>query len=295
MHVDGVLVGHLHPALVGDPIRVLLRDPGRLLEIVGGEHAAPALGIDHVGALHARIEVLEDLEAAVRFLGVLLGLGDDLGHELELGRPGQADVGAVAGQQQDQALRHAERLLVAGGVRIAHVDGQAFGVALVLDDRLQIGQRLERVVPVALHVEHRRAAGLGHRPDVVVADAPVDLADGDPVVVAAQDLADLLPGVAVPDLGGGAVEEHGVPAQLGHSGFEAGPGSGAGEEEEHCQHLVVEVGVGFAEGPLALQVEGDVHDGVELVPGPLLSGDHVLATQVCLHLYSLIIGPRSCA
>ena len=37
---------------------------------------------------------------------------------------------------------------------------------------------------------------------VVVADAPVDVADGDAVEIAAEDLADLFGGVAVRDLGG---------------------------------------------------------------------------------------------
>ena len=116
------------------------------------------------------------------------------------------------------------------------------GIALLLDDRQQVGERLERVVPVALHVEHRGAARLGNGADVLVADAPVDVADGDAVVVATEDLADLLPRVAVADLGGRAVEEHGVAAELGHAGLEAGPGPGAREEEQHRQDLVAAAG-----------------------------------------------------
>ena len=76
------------------------------------------------------------------------------------------------------------------------------GSPKLLHDRHQVGQGLVRVVEVALHVEHRDAARLGHLPDVRVADAPVDVADGDPVVVATEDLADLLGRVAVRDLGG---------------------------------------------------------------------------------------------
>ena len=74
--------------------------------------------------------------------------------------------------------------------------------------------------------------------ETLVANAPVTLANGDAVEIAAHDLADLLGGVAVADLGGGAVDEGCVPAQLRHARFEAGTGARAGEEKEHGQRLV---------------------------------------------------------
>ena len=133
-----------------------------------------------------------------------------------------------------------DRLLVAAGVGPAHVDGLAARVAHLLDDGHQVGQDLEGMVDVALHVEHGHAAGLGHLVDVLVAEVPVALADGDAVVVAAIDLADLLGGVAVADLGRVRVDEGGVAAQLGHARLEAGAGAGAGEEEEQGQRLVAQ-------------------------------------------------------
>ena len=132
---------------------------------------------------------------------------------------------------------------------------------------------------VALHVEHRHAAGGGHVADVAIAEAPIALADGDAVVVAAENLADLLGRVAVADLGGGAVDELRVPAQLGHAGLKAVARARAGEEEQHRQHLVAQVGVGIAERPLALQIQGHIEDGVDLVFGPLLGGDHVACRE----------------
>ena len=102
---------------------------------------------------------------------------------------------------------------------------------------------------VALHVEDRDPAGRRDVADVVVAFAPVDVADRDPVVVAAQDLADLLGRVAVGDLGRPALDELGVAAQLGHARLERGARPGAREEEEHRQDLVAEERVAVARAP----------------------------------------------
>ena len=185
-------------------------------------------------------------------------------------------------------MSDANGLLVAGRVGITHVEGKFAGVALLLNHSEQVGQGLERVVPIALHVEDRGATRLGHCPDVIVADSPVDVADGDAVVIATQDLADLLPRVAVADLGAGAIEEHGVAAELGHAGLKTCPGPSAGEEEEHGQYLVPQQGMGLAERPPALEIEGHVNDRVEFVLGPLLGGDHVPSVQVGLHVCSLV-------
>jgi len=48
------------------------------------------------------------------------------------------------------------------------------------------------MVDVALHIEHGYAAGLRDIADIGVAHSPVDVADSDPVVVAPEDLPDLL-------------------------------------------------------------------------------------------------------
>ena len=114
-------------------------------------------------------------------------------------------------------------------------------LALLLDDGHQVGQDLERVVDVALHVEDGHAARLGDLADVLVAFAPGHVADGDAVVVAAEDLADLLGRVAVGDLGRAALDELGVTTELGHARLERGTGAGAREEEEHGQHAIAQV------------------------------------------------------
>ena len=53
------------------------------------------------------------------------------------------------------------------------------------------------MVNVALHVQDRRAAGLGNRIQVFVAIAKVTVADGNAVEITAKDLANLHRGIAV--------------------------------------------------------------------------------------------------
>ncbi len=89
------------------------------------------------------------------------------------------------------------------------------------------------------------------------------MADGDPVKVAPEDLADFLGGVAVRDLGGAGFDERAVPAELGHPGLERTAGARAAEEEQHRQDFVAQVGVRLVKSALALQVEGHVQDGFD--------------------------------
>ena len=216
-------------------------------------------------------------------LGVLLRLRHDLGHQLELRRMRQPHVRPVPRHEQDDALGDADGLLVARCVGVAHVDGQPPRVALLLDDREEVGERLVGVVPVTLHVEDGDAARLCHRTDVGVPDPPVDVSDRDAVVVAAEDLPDLLPSVTVTDLGARRVEEHRVAPELRHPRLEARPGAGAREEEQHREDLVPEEGVRFPERPAALEVHRHIEDRVEFVLRPFLGGDHVASVQMGLH------------
>ncbi len=109
------------------------------------------------------------------------------------------------------------------------------------------------------------------------------MADGDAVEVAAEDLAHLRLGVAVGDLGRLALDERGVAAQLGHARLEGAAGARAAEEEQHRQHLVAQIGVGLAQGALALQVEGHVEDGLDFLFREVQVADQVTVSQVSLH------------
>ena len=199
---------------------------------------------------------------------------------------GQAQVHAEARHQQDEALRHRDRLLVTGGVGPADVHGAAAQIAPeAFHDGHQVGQNLEGVVDVALHIEHRRAAGRGHVADVLVANVPVALTDSDAVAVATDDFTDLFRRVAMADLRGLALNELGVTAQLGHAGLEADARARTGEEEEHGQHLVAQQGVIFAGRAATLQIPGNIQQRINFVTRPLLGGDHVAPAQIRLHCF----------
>ncbi len=153
------------------------------------------------------------------------------------------------------------------------------------------------MVDLALHVEDWHPAGVCHVADVLVAHLPVALANGDAIKVATHDVADLLGSVPVGDLRGLGLDEGCVSPQLGHPRLEGTPGSRAGEEEQHGQHLVSQQRMSLPSSALPFQLEGNVENCLDLVLGPLLSGDHVTTTQVGLHrsppLYST--APRTSA
>src|SRR3990172_7503897 len=66
-----------------------------------------------------------------------------------------------------------------------------------------------------------------------------------------------------------------VRSQLRHPRLERGAGAGAGEEEQHRQNLVLQQGMGLAEGTAPLEIERHLHDAVDLPLGPLLVGDQI--------------------
>ncbi len=210
--------------------------------------------------------------------GLLAGLIHDLRHQLELGRMRQHDVHAKARHLQNQRLRHRHRLLVRRGIRPRHHHLLAAQIAaLLLDDGHQVGQTLEGVIDVALHVEHGHARGFGDGVEVAVADAPIHVADGDAVEVAAEDLADFLGRVAVRNLRRLAVDECAVPAQLGHARFKRAARARAAEEEQHRQHLVAQIRVRFVQSALALQIERHIHDGFDFFFAEIEVADQVTA------------------
>ena len=239
-------------------------------------------------AAHPLVEIVRHLERGVGAPRLLAGLVDDLGHEAELGRVDEPHVHAEAREQKRQALRRADRLLVARGAGPADRRRATARVAEALDDRHEIGERLVRMEDVALHVEDGDPARRGDLTLVGVADLPVDVADGDAVVVAAEDLTDLLGGVAVGDLGRAALDELGVAPELRHARLERRPRPRAREKEQHREDLVPQKRVGPPERPVALQAERHLEHGVDLVLGPLAEVDDVPTPKMCLHSFAFL-------
>ena len=119
------------------------------------------------------------------------------------------------------------------------------------------------MVHIALHVQNRHTAVLRYFIDIGVPNRPVAVADGDAVEIAPVDLADFLGGVTVRNLGGLALDERAVPAELSHASFERTAGAGAAEEEQHCQHFIAQVRVGFVQSALALEVPGNIQNSFD--------------------------------
>ena len=97
---------------------------------------------------------------------------------------------------------------------------------------------------------------------VLVADTPIHVADGNPIEIAPEDLADFLGCIAVRDLGSARFDERAVPAQLGHASLKGTARARAAEEEQHRQHLIAQVGMRFVQSALALQIKGHIQHGL---------------------------------
>ncbi len=112
-------------------------------------------------------------------------------------------------------------------------------VAELLADRHQVGQRLRRMVDVALHVDDRHVGGGGHRPHVLVALVEHEVVpDADAVAHRGENLAGVFRRFAVADLRGVGVEEVRMPAELRHAGFERVASAGRLIEEQQERRLM---------------------------------------------------------
>ena len=138
---------------------------------------------------------------------------------------------------------HRHRLRVARRVRPRDGNLAALQVpAELLADRHQVGQGLERVVDVALHVEDRHRGVLGDLAHVAVALAGHEVVpDGDGVAVAREDDAHVLGRLAVGRLRGLGRDEVRVGAELRRAGLEGVARARGLVEEEQEDGLVRQV------------------------------------------------------
>ena len=117
-----------------------------------------------------------------------LRLLQHLGHQVEAGRVREHDVHAEAREERRDALRHRQRPRVRRRVRPRHRDLEAAEVlAAVLAERHQVGERLRRMVDVALKVDERDVRPLRDlaHPEVALVGSEV-VADGDALAVARE-------------------------------------------------------------------------------------------------------------
>ena len=153
-------------------------------------------------------------------------------------------------------------------------------VAAVLAQRHQVGDRLGRVVDVALEVDQRDVGPLRDlaHPRVAVVRREI-VADRDALAVAGEDDPHVLRALAVRDLRLVGVEEDGVAAELGHARLEGVAGARRLVEEEHVERLAVEQPVRPARLAVGLQLQRDGERLLDLLHRPVDRLDVVLADE----------------
>jgi hypothetical protein len=178
VHVEaGTLGGAPHHGFVAVPVLVagvffqalllqglqsgLVRGTQQLGAAPGDPHRRPRLGVDDLGALKSFGHIMRNTEGAAARRGLLSGQVDHLGQQLVALGVGQRHVHPEARQEADQALRHGERLAVARRVSPGDDElpaAQPVEPAEAALEVQQVGQRLGRVIDIALKVDDRRPA-----------------------------------------------------------------------------------------------------------------------------------------
>ena len=264
VHVNRVRLGEFHPAFVRNPRRILADDFRAFFFVRRVHHRAPGFGVDNVGVFERGVHIVHHLKARAEFFRLLARLLHNLRHQFELRRMCEDDIHAETRHLQNERLRDRHRLLVRRGIRPRYNHFLAAQIApLLFDDRHQVGEALERMVDVALHIEDRHARRFGDRVEVAIADAPVHVANRDAVEIAPENFADFFRRVAVRNLRRARFDERAVPAELRDAGFKRAARARAGEKEQHRQHLIAQNRVRFVQRAFAFQVERHVEDGFD--------------------------------
>jgi len=72
-------------------------------------------------------------------------------------------------------------------------------------------------------------------------------------------------------------------AELRDASFKRAAGAGGGEEEQHREHLVAKVGVGFAKGAFLFEVPGYFQYCIDFFFGEVKVADEIAAAEISLH------------
>ncbi|MPM93976.1 hypothetical protein SDC9_141118 [bioreactor metagenome] len=171
----------------------------------------------------------------------------------------------------------------AQGVRVAHVvrgvpevaEGQPAGVALVLPDRLQVGEDLAGVVLIGQRVDDRDPGVRRHLLDPLLPGGPPD----DRGHVAAQHPGGVGDRLTAAHLGAGGVDDHRMAAELGDADLEGDPGAGRGLVEDHRDRTALERPAG---GRVRLEGGGQIEDRGLLGRGEVVIGEEVMQGHVSL-------------
>ena len=97
MHVDRIVGGQGHAALVGNPMLVFVGQAFVLGWIAGGEQWPPTFRIDNITTLDPGIKVVHHFKTDLVAAGIFFGLLEYLRHQLEFRRMHQPHIQAKAG------------------------------------------------------------------------------------------------------------------------------------------------------------------------------------------------------
>ena len=239
------------------------------------------------------------MEPGAVLLAVLAGDGLHLRHDVVAFGMGQRHVHAEAGEQADDALRHGQRLAVAGGVGPGHghlLALQVLHTAEVVDDVQHIGHALGGVIHVALEV-HQRGALLQNAVPVallqsvhkglliLVALTDIHIVpDADDIGHEGHHVGRLTDGLAVGDLRLLLVQHLLLQTQQIAGGGEGEAGTGGVVTEQGDAQTGVKDAGALVALPQIPQGVGHGEDGVDLVvglvPGPVEVGFvHIVDVQ----------------
>jgi hypothetical protein len=111
------------------------------------------------------------------------------------------------------------------------------------------------------------------------------MTDGNAIEITTENFADLHRGIAMRDLGGIRVDEGAMSAQLGDAGLEGTARARGREEEQHRQDFIAQIGMGFTEGALALQIPGYLQNSFDFLFGEVQVADKVATSKIGLHYF----------
>ena len=179
-------------------------------------HGRPGVGDQHIGAGGCVVWILSEGECRSGLIGTCPHGRDHAGIRFETRRRGDGDMHTGGDPAQHQRMRH-----IVGAVTEVG-QPQSGQCALALGDGLQIGQHLARMELIRQCVDHRNRCGRGHLVEPILAEGPPD----DRIDIPGEHPAGVGEGLVPTELSLAAVDDDGVPAELGDTHLEGEPGAG---------------------------------------------------------------------
>ena len=186
-------------------------------------HRRPRVGDQHVGAAGGGLRVGGDGHRRPGLGGPTLGGGEEPRLRPETGWRGDGHVHAGGHAADHQRVRH----IVGAVTEVGHP--QAAERPLAFGQGLQVGKHLAGMEVVGQRIDDGNRCRGGHRGEPVLAEgAPHDRVDE-----TRQHPAGVLQRFVAAELGGPAVDDDGVPAELGDAHLEGEPGASGVLVEDH--------------------------------------------------------------